>query len=336
MTIRSFLLSLSISSAAFAQVGGPILGYVPEGAAIRSLYGLPAAGAIGGLIDAGRDFAQIAISPQQNFAIAADSSGEVLLVTPGTKSGAGLTAISGAGANPNVIAISPGGGSAALWFSSVQHIQVVTGLPDSPSVRTIDASFLNASPSAIAVSDDGQWAVGLWAAGNQQAGVYAFGPTAQVIPLQTDPGVVALAFFHNSHNLALATSARATSIADVGGANQPSVLYDYSSQSLTPRAIALSFDNQRAVIADSTGKLVNINLANASANIVDCACSPSGVYGLGGSIFRLNGTGGPARNALESSGPTPELKLFDAAAGAVWIVPPALSESTLAGKAGRQ
>ena len=75
--IRSFTLSilaLSIGGAAFAQsagsLGGPVLGYVPEGTTIRPLYGLPAAGAIGGTIDAGRAFSQIAISPQQNFAIA--------------------------------------------------------------------------------------------------------------------------------------------------------------------------------------------------------------------------------------------------------------------------
>jgi len=321
--IRSFIFSISLSSAAFAQVGGPILGYVPEGSTIRPMYGLPAAGAIGGILNAGHNFSQIAISPQQNFAIATDaSSGEVMVV----KFGAAETAIAGASSNPDVLAISPSGTSAALWFPSLNHLQVVTGLPDSPSVATIDASFLNASPSSIAITDDGQWAVGLFS-----AGLYAFGPSAQVIPLPTDPGVIALAFFHNSHNLALATASRATLITGVGAANQPSTLYDYSEQSLSPRAMAISFDNRQAVIADSTGKLVNISVATSTANIVDCGCSPTGVYSLGGSIFRLNGTGGPARSALQRSGPRPDLKVFDAAVGAVWIVPPAL-----AGKGARQ
>jgi hypothetical protein len=326
MMIRSFIFSISLSglsTAAFAQVGGPLLGYVPEGAAIRSMYGLPAAGAIGGLVNTGHNFSQITISPQQNFAIATDaSSGEVMIV----KFGSTAAAIAGATANPNMLAISPSGTSAALWFPALNHLQIVTGLPDSPSVATIDASFLNASPSSIAITDDGQWAVGIFS-----AGVYAFGPSAQVIPLQTDPGIIALAFFHNSHNLALATAARATLITGVGAANQPSVLYDYSAQSLSPRAMAISFDNQQAVIADSTGKLVNLKVPTSSANIVDCGCSPTGVYPLGGSIFRLTGTGGLARSALERSGPSADLKVFDASAGAVWIVPPALS-----GKGARQ
>ncbi len=156
---------------------------------------------------------------------------------------------------------------------------------------------------SIAISDDGQWAAGLWS-----TGVYAFGPSAVVIPLQTDPGVVALSFFHNNHDLALATATRATTIADVGGATQMSVLYDYSALNLSPRAIAASFDNRITVVADSTGNLVNLS----TATVFNCGCSPAGLYGLGGALFRLNA---PGRH---------ELKLFDASQGAVLIVPPAL------------
>jgi DNA-binding beta-propeller fold protein YncE len=278
------------------------------------MYGLPAAGAIGPEIAEG-GWAKIAISPAQNFVIAtAADTGEVLLVNLVKPS---VTAVPGAASNPDIIAISPSGASAALWFPLTNRLEVVTGLPASPSIRVIDASFLNASPLAIAISDDGQWAVGQW-----QAGVYAFGPSSQVVPLQTDAGVVALAFFSNNHNLALATAARATSIADLGGSMQPSILYDYSSQPLSPRSIALSSDNSRAVVADSTGKLLDIAISAATASFVDCHCSPDGLYGLGGALFRLNGTSTPGR-----SGHTTELKLFDAAAGAVWIVPPALNHA---------
>ena len=78
--MRSLIFSTLITSAAFAQVGGPILGYVPEGATIRPMYGLPAAGAIGAEIAEG-GWAQIAISPSQNFVIATKAdTGEVLLV----------------------------------------------------------------------------------------------------------------------------------------------------------------------------------------------------------------------------------------------------------------
>jgi hypothetical protein len=315
--IRALLVPLFLSGAAFAQVGGPVLGYVPEGSSVRTMYGLPAAGAIGPLIAEG-GWSQVAISPSQNFLLATSAdSGAVLLVNVAKS---GVTAVSGAGANPSLLAISPTGTSAALWFDSNEQLQIITGLPDAPSVSTINASFLNGSPTALAVSDDGQWTVGVWS-----AGVYAFGPSAKVLPLQTDAGVMALAFFHNNYNLALATSARATMINGVGAANQSSVLYDYSAQPLSPRGLATSFDNQYAVMADASGKIVNMNVPASGANIVDCGCAPTGVFSLGGSIFRLNGTGGPNRNALERGGTKPDLKVFDAAAGSVWIVPPQLA-----------
>jgi DNA-binding beta-propeller fold protein YncE len=282
------------------------------------MYGLPAAGAIGGVFQAGRDFSRIAVSPSQNFAlVTAADTGAVMLYKPGVS----LTPVAGAQANPDILALSPTGASAALWFPLTNQLEAVTGLPNTPVVRTIDASFLNASPLALAISDDGQWTVGLWNTATPAA-VYAFGPSSQVIPLQTDPGVVALAFFSNNHSLVLATAARATSIADLGGSMLPSVLFDYSSQPLSPRAIALSSDNSRAVVADSTGKLLDIAIPAATANLVDCHCSPDSLYGLGGALFRLNGTSAPGR-----SGRTTELKLFDAAAGAVWIVPPALNQA---------
>ena len=318
MTMRLLTLSTLLCSAAFAQVGGPFLGYVPEGPHLRPLYGLPAAGSIGAAIQ-GRAFSHVALPPEQSFALVSTAdTGQVFVASEVLTGGFNLTSVTGASANPEILAMAPSGASAALFFPN-GHLQIVTGMPNSPTARDIDASFLNASPLALAVSDDGLWAVGIFPAGS-----YAFGPTAQVMNLQTDPAIVALAFFHNSHNLALANAKRATSIADVGGANQLSVLYDYSQQSLSPRALAVSFDNQRAVVADASGKIVNINIPGLTAAISDCACSPTGVDSLGGSVFRLTTTG---RTGTGRSTHSTDLKVFDASAGAVWIVPPALSIS---------
>ena len=300
--MRTFMFATLLCGALSAQVGGPLIGYVAEGAHIRPMYGLPAAGAIGAPLDAGRDFALSAIAPAGNFVLVTTAdTGQVMVFKPAS----GLTPVSGASASPDALAISPGGASAALWFPFTGKLEIVTGLPDSPAVRTVDASFLNASPLSIAISDDGQWAAGLWS-----AGVYAFGPSNVVIPLQTDAGVVAISFFHNNHDLALASASRATSIADVGGATQMSVLYDYSALNLSPRAIAVSFDNRTALVADRAGMLVNLS----NSTVSDCGCSPTGLYGLGGALFRLN-----------APSPRHELKLFDAAQGSVLIVPPALN-----------
>lgn len=309
--MRTLIISTIFCGAAFAQVGGPLLGYLPEGTGIRVMYGLPGAGALGSTIDTGRSFARIAVSPRQNFAVAvAADTGELLVVKPGVS----VSSAGGTEVNPDILAISPGGSAAAAWFPLSNHLAIVSGLPDAPSIRTVDASFLNAAPAVIAVGDDGQWAAGVWS-----GSVYAFGPDGSVLPLATDPGVAALAFFHNRDDLALATASRATSITGLGGAMQTSVLYDYSAQPLSPRAIALSFDNSLAVVADAAGTLAAIEVTSGNSALFDCGCSPEGLYGLGGAVFRLNGTGSARQ------GSRTELKLFDGSAGRIWIVPPALS-----------
>jgi len=40
-------LCFTLASAAWGQVGGPVLGYLPDGNSIRTIYGLPAAGIVG-------------------------------------------------------------------------------------------------------------------------------------------------------------------------------------------------------------------------------------------------------------------------------------------------
>ena len=181
-------------------------------------------------------------------------------------------------------------------------------MPGSPSVRDIDAAFLGAAPGALAVSDDGAWIAGVW-----PGGVYAFGAAGQVNLLPVDAGAQALAFLHRRNDLVAAAPGGIFTVTDVGGSAVPSLLYDSSSNPLAPLTIGVSFDNRRVVLTDPSGGLLAIDLSDGSSANFDCACSPEGLFGMGGPIFRLTGW---------SSG---ALKLFDAGSGDVLIVPPAQS-----------
>ncbi len=128
--------SLSISSA-FAQVGAPQLGWIPDGTRVRPVNGIPAAAAVGLPIPADQDFSQIAASPARNYVlVAAADTGAVSIYTTQK----GLIPLAGADNAPDSVMLSPRGSSAALWFSSLNQIQVVTGLPDAPMIRKLDAS----------------------------------------------------------------------------------------------------------------------------------------------------------------------------------------------------
>jgi len=97
------------------------------------------------------------------------------------------------------------------------------------------------------------------------AGVYAFGPSGVVIPLQNRPWRgVSLLFFHNNHDLALATASRATTHRRRrrGYANVRAVTITPRSR-YRRRAIAASFDNRVVVMADGAGTLVNLSNATA-------------------------------------------------------------------------
>lgn len=312
-------LFFTLASAAWGQIGGPVLGYLPEGNSIRTMYGLPAAGAVGAALNTGRALTLSAVSPNQNFAlgVAADT-GELLLVIPSADgSVATVSSVSDAAAGASRIVLSPDGSAAASWFSSSGHIQVISGLPGSAAVRDIDASFLGAAPTALAVSDDGQWVAGAWT-----QGLYVFGPVGQVSVLNTllnpDAPVTALSFFHRRADIALATATQAITIADIGGGAVPTIVWgipDAGAPAGSLLGIGVSFDNNSLVMAWDSGGLITVNVAAGTSAGADCGCAPAGIFGLGGSVFRLTGLNSGA------------LKVFDAATGEVWFVPLAASSA---------
>jgi hypothetical protein len=227
-----------------------------------------------------------------------------------------VSSVSGAAPGASRIVLSPDGSAAALWFSSTGHIQVIYGLPGSAAVRDIDASFLGADPAALAVSDDGQGVAGAWT-----QGLYAFGPASQVTVLPVDAPVTALSFFHRRADLALATATQGITIADIGGSAVPAAVWSNPVDQAPPGAaagsllgIGVSFDNNNVVTAWDSGGLITINLATGTSASTNCGCAPAGIFGLGGSVFRLTGLNSGA------------LKVFDSATGDVWFVPLAASK----------
>jgi hypothetical protein len=294
---------------AFAQIAAPVLGYLPDGGRLRPVYGIPATAVVGPAVDIGRDLDRVAVSPRQNYVLAtAAGNGEALLITPGVS----VVHLEGAAPGADRIVMSPHGSAAALWFPVTSHLQIVSGLPLSPSVLDIDTTFRGAPPDALAVSDDGQWVAGAW-----PDGVYVLGAAGQVNRLPVDAGTMALAFFHGRPDLAVATPTAILTIAGVGGSAVPAVVYNGSASPLSPVAIALSFDNLRLAAADRGGALLTVDLSTGAAAALDCSCSPEGLFPMGGSVFRLTGLGPGA------------LKLFEAATGDVLFAPLAASAGGL-------
>jgi hypothetical protein len=253
------------------------------------LYGISGAASVGPALDIGRDLAHVTVARSFAIASAADN-GDTLLIMPGKQS----QTIAPPGADRT--AISPSGTSAALWYSATSHFQVITGLPGSPVLQDVDASFLSGLRS-FAVADDGMLA-GAW-----DSGVWAFSSDGAA-PLQADAGIASLAFFPGTRDLVFAAS--------TGIFTPRATLFDSSNRPLSPAGVAAS--QRYVVVVDPTGAIYSIDAKSGTVAILDCDCSPSGVFPLGESLFRLT-------NVADGS-----VRLFDAAKNALLAAPVLYSE----------
>jgi hypothetical protein len=299
--VRFAAVVLLSAGAASAQVSAPLLGWMPSGTQIRPMNGLPAAAALGRPANVGHELTHIAVSPSQDYVLASDArTGETLLIATSAATGVSTTTLD-TPVKPDQIVTSPRGSAAVLWVAAAAQFEILSGLPAAPAISQIDASLIKGAPSAIAVSDDGQWM-----AAASSTGVYQWGPDGAPHQLYGGSDASALAFFAGSSDLVVATSSQLLSISGAISGSASSVLYQGS---FSPVGLATSSDNKEIVLADRTGRIYSINAATQAPWVVDCQCVPTGVFGLGGAIFRLTGSTIGA------------IKLVDAAAGAILAVP---------------
>jgi hypothetical protein len=288
------------------------MGWVPDGGRIRPVYGIPASAAVGDVVGAGEELSRAAASSVRDYVLAwPTGTGVVALYQPAT----GWTPLDGAGIAPDSIVLSPGGSSAALWFSSINQVQIVTGLPQAPSIRQLDASFLGAPPDALAISDDGAWLAGSWLAGSAP-GVYAFGPDGGAARLPMEDRVTAIAFFAGSHDVAAAGNAGLERVSGIGSFATVSVLTPFADSSAPAAAVALTQDGRLMIAVDRSGLITTVAIESGAAATLDCGCSPAGLFAVGPSAFRLTD--------LENGA----FRLFDAALGEVLLAPLALHPAT--------
>lgn len=296
-----------------ADIRGPVLGYVLDGAThrLRTILGIPGAASAGPEIGGAVDLYAAAYSPASNYVLALGGDAQAsLLIVPGQPA----VPVDGAQGGADQILLSPNGTAAALYFRAAASIEILTGLPAAASVsRSVDLSSLSAAPAALAISDDG--AIAAVVNGGAPA-VYLFSPDSSISRVALPEPVTALGFLHGTHDLVLTGAADAFLIQDALGAAGIAPLT--ADGIATPAAVAVTADNAHAFALNSnSGVIVSISLNGDVSALSDCQCTATGLSPLNGTAaFRLTEYSTDPMMIFDASS-------LDQAPARLWFVPPA-------------
>lgn len=293
-----FQITLLFAPVALAQPAappqGPELGFSFDSASgtLLRIIGLPGAAHFGAPIEAVGRFSFAAISPGQDFALGLGSrdAGLYLIYLAGAPS---TKAITGAAWAPLKITLSASG-RAAVLSGPFSQIQLITGLPDSPSVSgPVDLSTFAGVVQAIGVSDSG---VVLAAIGNQEtpSQLYVISPGAGARLIGTAQSVAGIRFLPNSTSALIADrAARQIIIYQLSDSGATASIAAAEDDGITdPVAIDVSSGGRWAVVANGADtSIVRIDLTGAtSPSSFACSCDPFQIARLAGdAVFQLGG-----------------------------------------------
>src|SRR5262249_43379858 len=158
--------------------------------------------------------------------------------------------------------------------------QVFTGLPDSPRIlREIPFGTAGGVLTSAAISDDGQ-AI-LAALANDPVLVPADGIPR---PFLLAGPVSAMAFRARTHDAIVAglSNNQVSLILHAAEAPEVQLLAGPEDGILDPLAVEFSLDGRRALVANSGGTLVQLDLTEAPPQSLSCQCRITGLHRLAG------------------------------------------------------
>jgi DNA-binding beta-propeller fold protein YncE len=291
-----------------AAVKTPGIGFVWDGRShqIRPIHGIPGAAVLGE--GAGKtDFVSAVISPRHDLALAiSGDTGKLQLIRLASGDVQDVPGIDGA---PFRLVFSPSG-TAALAIGS--KLQLLTGLTDSLAVQDLALPLDAAEPTAIALSDDGQFVL-LSTRSGDTASTWLLAPGMS--PLQVAvPGAIAVAAFQPAGRdaVALDTDGAIYQILNSSIPGEVRQLYPGSSQTASPMAVRMSADGKHVYTVNRLGTAAVIDVAAASVAAVECGCAPTGIEPMTSSnLFRITEISDRPVMLFDVSTPTPR----------VWFVP---------------
>ncbi len=315
---------------------GPVLGYIWDAPsqALRPVQGLPGASIVGTATVSGSGrsaaFVATASSGVSGTALFLDASGGVFQAP---LSGGAITQVGNIPggsslylSNAGTFALVTGKSNAGVNIASV-----ISGLPQSPTTRTLDVSALT-SLIYGAASDTGTVAL-VAGAGQGGASVVAFVAQKPGVQVATAQSFGGMQFVPGSDELVVADgeTGALTGISHVNTAPASATLASPGAIS-SPTALDITPNGRWVVAANHAGDVLRVDLTGAvAAAKLHCSCAPGQVQAMRGSpsgtTVRLVTSGGGLLWIVDAGAATPRVQFIPAAAAA--SVPTVMTKSAM-------
>jgi hypothetical protein len=273
---------------------------------LRQVTGIPGAAHSGAPLELGVKLAWAAVSPAQDHVLAASRDSQEVLLFQIRSGGISMRPLRDVPPAPDRVALSPSGAAAALYYSDAGMVRVLANLEDGAASRSFN---LAGAPSALAVSDDGQAALVI-IPGEGEVQTLLWTGDAGVRRIVDSYGAAAAAFFRGSQDAVIADGMKRYfyRLRTSKGVDTLEIAGDFDGDASGPVALKLAHDNTRVFAAIGNGNRVEVlDVAGRSITRLECACKPSALTALNGSLFRLTGGDGQRFWILDGGASQPRL-----------------------------
>jgi hypothetical protein len=289
-------------------ISGPVLGFVPDasGTVIQPILGVLGAASFGPPLVLGSDVRNTVISPKQDYALAVRAlDAQPVMIRFGSDP-VEIVSLNGVRVGADVIAISPGGTSAAVYGHGDKVLQSITLPSEAPAiVFESNVSDIPGRLRGMAVSDDGMLVLLNFADGDTTALWVASFTGSRWLVAAARPS--AANFIRGRHDIVVADDAaqEVFLILGVDGPANRVPLASFGEGFDSISSVAASDDSQRVFISSkSAGAVTVVDLATGLSSALPCNCRTSGLYRLkGNSVFRLSDLSDSPVALLDASSP---------------------------------
>lgn len=327
-TIRCALLTAVLAVGAFAAedsaptgLRGPVIGYVLDGPmqAIRPVNGIPGSSTLGPALALPFPVAAAAFSPRGDFALAvsgADDRNVYLLRNLGAASPT-ADVVDAALTGADRVLLNADASAAALLSSDARRLQLVRGLPGSPSAGPpLDLSSIPGTITALAV-DRAATNILIAATDGGQGALYLAAADPQFRPrlIANFGSPTALALLHGDQDAVVADAAvnRLTLLRNFAGTPEAFLLAGERDGVAGPAGLQVSPDGRKLYIANGGSRTLDV--WNFDGQSIEAS------FPLDAEPTRLAPLQAPSTFVLNEAGENP-LLLLDAADNlAVYFVP---------------